>query len=289
MEEYVRISRQIRRQGVALAVLSVLLLAPLRAAVIDCNFNGEADGDDLAAGVSSDCNSNAIPDECDGFPLGFSDLESPQALSGSPRVLVGGDFDGDGVLDMAAATRDDGRSILAIIHGQEDATFARPVEYSSSGTIYSLVTGDFDGDGDLDLATMNPGAVLLWSNHGDGTIESPVSVAVAPGTGASSLAVADLDGDELLDLVVAVRESKTVYLIGNLGGGGFGPPRMLALTTKPRSVVVDDLDGDGRLDLALAGESAFSVLLGVGPMDFSSVVDYPMSAGRPGVNQDCGV
>ena len=92
MEEYVRISRQIRRQGVALAVLSVLLLAPLRAAVIDCNFNGEADGDDLAAGVSSDCNSNAIPDECDGFPLGFSDLESPQALSGSPRVLVGGDF-----------------------------------------------------------------------------------------------------------------------------------------------------------------------------------------------------
>ena len=33
--------------------------------IVDCNGNGIADEDDIAAGTSADCNNNGVPDECD--------------------------------------------------------------------------------------------------------------------------------------------------------------------------------------------------------------------------------
>lgn len=48
-------------------------------AFVDCNGNGVADEDDLAAGTSEDCNANGIPDECD--------------------LTNGFDCDGNGVVD----------------------------------------------------------------------------------------------------------------------------------------------------------------------------------------------
>ena len=81
----------------------------------DCNTNGVPDECDLAEGTSSDLDGNGVPDECqDQPPSGFAlqmdgnddhvDLGSPQVLND----LASGDF----TLEMWIKTEDLGRSIL---------------------------------------------------------------------------------------------------------------------------------------------------------------------------------
>ena len=97
--------------------------------LIDCNGNGVQDSEDIAAGSSSDCDLDGVPDEC-GFAPGLADCDQdgtpdiceldcdmdgvPDAcaiaanqvpdcdLNGVPDscdIAAGGDQDGDGVLD----------------------------------------------------------------------------------------------------------------------------------------------------------------------------------------------
>ena len=80
---------------------------------------------------------------------------------GAPFEIVSGDFDGDGILDLAAALNS--TPGVVVLRGQGaggvgNGTFGSPLVATLAQFSMGLVQGDFTGDGILDLiATENYG------------------------------------------------------------------------------------------------------------------------------------
>jgi hypothetical protein len=186
---------------------------------------------------------------------------------GSATSISVGDFNGDGILDLAAI---DGGGI-SILLGKGDGTFQAPIHTADAGNgPHSLVIGDFNNDGKLDIAVANSElqsfSILL--GRGDGTFQSPIQSNQA-GTLNSGLVAADFNGDGKLDLIA----NGSVILLGN-GDGTFRELSNVVTGTSgaPGDLAVVDLNGDGKPDLVgLNGQQNFiSVLLGIGDGTFQT-------------------
>jgi hypothetical protein len=130
-----------------------------------------------------------------------------------PAAVAVGDFNGDGILDLAVA--DGGANILL---GNGDGTFQPAKNYAAASFPLSIAVGDFNGDGipDLAVGTQNDMVSILLGN-GDGTFQAAKSYPV--GIGPHSLAVGDFNGDGMLDLSVA-NDFGTVTILLNAGDWG---------------------------------------------------------------------
>ncbi|PNV86216.1 MAG: hypothetical protein C0610_07830, partial [Desulfobacteraceae bacterium] len=76
----------------------VLVFAIYPAIASDCNQNGVDDASDIADGTSSDCDGDALPDEC---PISFFSLEAAWSypVGESPEDVVTADFNEDSIPD----------------------------------------------------------------------------------------------------------------------------------------------------------------------------------------------
>jgi|CZKY01.1.fsa_nt_gi hypothetical protein len=173
-----------------------------------------------------------------GFVFGPMDV-----YSWSP--LATGDFNNDGILDLAVMTSQS----VAILLGNGDGWFSLAPSQPDVNP-GGMIVGDFNGDGILDLIVGN---VILFGN-GDGTFTQ------GPAQPCSPIATADFNGDGKLDLVCSTAENTISILLGN-GGGTFQPGWIEA--TDYAQVAVGDFNGDGRLDLAVTNSSdnTVSILL----------------------------
>ncbi len=188
------------------------------------------------------------------------------------------DFDGDGVLDIAA-TLTLGNAI-AVLPGRGDGTFgaARPAAVPSPNG--GLVTGDFNGDGFIDLATTSAGtqiAVLL--NKGNGTFFAPLNTPVAvTGVTLSSIRAADLNGDKVLDLAgISTYNSAQKRFLSFLGAGDgtFGAAAVKPITTiGPFNTVLTDINGDGRMDALISANTTMIVMEGLGDGTFADELPF---------------
>lgn len=75
------------------------------------------------------------------------------SVGNSPTSLATGDFNGDGVIDLAVTNSYD--NTVSVLLGRPDATFAPQVTYPTGSLPVAIVAGDFNGDGNLDLAVTN--------------------------------------------------------------------------------------------------------------------------------------
>ncbi len=134
-----------------------------------------------------------------------------------PRSIGVGDFNGDGILDAAAA---DGYRSVAVVVGPPSATEA-PTIYSFGTNPESVAVADFDGDGILDLAVAEangysdgrPGTLEILLGQGDGTFTQVTSLTV--GIAPEFLLAVDLNGDGKPDLVSANAWSGSISVILN--------------------------------------------------------------------------
>jgi hypothetical protein len=209
---------------------------------------------------------------------GFFRPEPPITIP-VPVSMVAGDFNGDGIPDLAITNANGTVSILLGIGNgrfQEARTVA--LGATPSGT---PVVADFNGDGILDIATSvsnssDPLSLLL--GNGDGTFAT-TSVPTECGP---LLAGADFNGDGYQDLALACGNSLQILLgYGNgtfkslmTSGGYFTSPYPAPLTA-----VAADMNGDGIPDLVVSYQFNIQVLLGRGDGSFLS--GGPISATVP--------
>src|SRR5262249_29497411 len=122
-----------------------------------------------------------------------------------------GDFNGDGIPDLAVAnygSYDHPGGTVNILLGAGDGTFQAAHSYATGAGADFVAVGDFNGDGIPDLAVANlgsdpalQGTVSVLLGNGDGTFQAAHSYAAS--FGPRSMAVGDFNGDGHLDLALA--------------------------------------------------------------------------------------
>jgi len=190
-----------------------------------------------------------------------------------PRSVAIGDFNGDGVVDLAVANL--GSGYVSVHLGNGDGSFRSPRTFAAGSSPFYVAVADFNGDGWPDLVVANdPDSVLVLLGNGDGTFEAPRTFAA--GSAPRCVAVGDFNGDGWLDLAVANAGSwpgsqYVSVLLGN-GDGSFESPRSLPAGFGHSFLAVGDFNGDGWLDLAVANsvDNNISVHLGHGDGSFES-------------------
>ena len=89
-----------------------------------------------------------------------------------PRSFTTGDFNGDGVTDLATANNNSDN--VSVLLGEGEGAFAIQTSYAASNGAFSVTTGDFNGDGLSDLAiadlTSDNVSVLLNQSSSDVSI-----------------------------------------------------------------------------------------------------------------------
>jgi len=196
--------------------------------------------------------------------------------------IVAGDFNNDGILDLAAMSQD---GTVALFLGKGDGTFRAPKTYTVGGLPIAIVAGDFNRDGILDFATTdyfaNTASVSL--GKGDGTFQAPVPYSV--GSGPYYIAAADFNGDGYVDLTVVNDNDNTVSVLLGNGDGSFQTQKIYNAGAQVEFVATADLNLDGKPDIIVAnyGGSNVGVLLGNGDGSFQSQVTYSVGGPDSGV------
>jgi flagellin len=123
----------------------------------------------------------------------------------APGQIAYGDFNGNGLLDLAIAKG--GGDSIAVILNNGDGTFSAPTFFATDDLPSAIMAVDINNDGVLDLVTRDYGAdglgetLSILFGNGDGTFADAITVPTAPGQ--TALAVGDLNNDSFLDLITA--------------------------------------------------------------------------------------
>jgi hypothetical protein len=148
---------------------------------------------------------------------GDGTFEAPMnsGLGSSAFDMTVGDFNGDGLLDVAIGGYVSGsQGILEILLGNGDGTFRAGQTIDLPSIPWSITTGDFNGDGKLDIA-LAIDKVYFYQGVGDGTFASNSSVKIANQSFLYQARVGDFNGDGKPD--VAVTDGARVYVLWNTG------------------------------------------------------------------------
>jgi hypothetical protein len=197
------------------------------------------------------------------------------------RLLVTGDFNRDGIADIAEATLPagghSGPSVLTVSLGRADGTFKQMASKQILGRgPTSMVLGDFNRDGIQDLIIGDEdGALMLFLGDGTGNLIPAGEIAHLDSV--VSIAVADFNHDGIPDIAVSDWRASSVAIFLGAGNGSFRREWSFALRmpgTDPK-IATGDFNRDGIPDLAVVyggedGDYTYDVMLGDGKGSFTN-------------------
>lgn len=210
------------------------------------------------------------------FAAGLFFLGVDYAVSG-PEAAAVGDFNDDGIPDLAVASADPAHGVVILI-GNGDGTFQPGIGYNGGGAGVAVAVADLNGDKELDIAVANraAGKISVLLGNGDGTFQAPTSYAVGPAPVA--VAASDLNHDGEVDLILANlhggNSDGSVTVLLGIGDGKFGAVTHYAAGREPTAMALADFNGDGFPDAIVSNliDGTVSVLIGSGDGTFQRPV-----------------
>ncbi len=252
------------------------------------DFNGDGKPD-LAVTKTGD-NAVSILINTGGGIFAFAP-EVSYGVGAYPASVCGGDFNGDGKLDLAVACFDS--DVISVLRGIGDGTFEAAINYTtlpSQGGPWGVRASDFDLDGHVDLAVTNRrsyGTISILINEAGTGFAPPVESDLGGYNvfwDPQAIATADFDGDTHPDLAIANAHYKNIVIVLNPGRGTFGNPVTYPVVGTPCAIEVTDLNGDGKPDLAVAGSlQSISCLTNNGDGTFALSDDYIVGNSPEGI------
>ena len=168
----------------------------------------------------------------------------------TPISLQAGDWNNDGLKDIAVANRGVDSISIYLNNGNDNFTTAPSLD--TADFPQQLVQGDWNGDNVTDLASLSVGENLLqlWKGKGDGAFEktSDLDTPSSP----QQLEVADFDCDGRQDLAVSSRSAEVLRIWYGGESGNFGNQFDLPAGRGPSSFDVADFNEDGVLDFVIS-------------------------------------
>jgi len=203
------------------------------------------------------------------------------AGSGTPRSLATGDFDKDGMTDLAAAIHNSAAVIS--LKGDGNGHLSAKIDISlGSHTPTGILVADLNKDGASDIVTTGDSSanISVVINNGNGTFQTALPYAAFGAQYRST--TGDFNGDGTPDLAVANPFSGALSILLGNGSGTFGLQSIVPAGTAPYDVVSGDFNSDGNLDLAVSNNDQAAPLLyilsGNGDGSFAAPVPYPVNA-----------
>jgi len=190
----------------------------------------------LAGSASATCRSQ----------VGVGSDRSGRALSASEAR---GDFNGDGIADVAIVSR---RSHgVSVRLGDGTGGFGSPASFATPSRPSCIAAGDVNGDGAVDLIVGGRRSRRISILPGDGTGGFGPPATFATRSRPSCIAVGDVNGDGAADLALSSGRSSRVSILLGDGTGGFQAatdqgrayraaavtgPTVVALTLSPSTI-----------------------------------------------------
>jgi hypothetical protein len=227
------------------------------------------------------------------FGNGDGTFQSPvttATIAGVSGAVAVGDFNGDGIPDVALGTANVNPGTINIFFGHSDGTFTAsnqaPLIAGNSPQRMKAVAFNQTGILSLVVSNLDDDTVDFFAGKGDGTftLAGTMNFSGSNSTlgNVFGFTFADLDGDGLADMAVLVVDFtipstpiQVKVLKGN-GDGTFQSPVTTILTLagapSPGFLTAVDFDRDGKVDLILAGFEQVLMLPGNGDLTFQSPV-----------------
>jgi hypothetical protein len=217
----------------------------------------------------------------------------------SPTQFAVGDFNADGIPDIAQATSSGcltgscADPIVTTFLGDGHGNFmaAAKLDLTKITDDMSVIgVSDFNGDGIPDLLVgdgtgyADNGTQTVTALLGTGTGTFTVAESTPTGGEFGSIAIADFNGDGIPDVAVANTTANLITFLLGKGDGTFVAASVAPASTNSNIIATADFNGDGVPDLVginYFNSDTATVLLGNGDGTFTQVTSGPATGGSP--------